>query len=401
MDSDSAYGAAGGAGGSDLEKIDDGRSGRGKALLVGGEDPAIDVRSLTFEYKTSRMSSVARGPVLRGINFSLPRGSRCLLVGDNGCGKSTLLRLIGGKHIHDAEAVKVLGKSSFHTTALNTHRVLMASDWGRRTVAFQGFGMAHQADIAVGDLLKDMQEEHRERRDELVRLLGVDLTWRMHQVSDGQRRRVQIMLQLLRPCEVYLLDEITADLDVITRSDFLAYMKRECEDRGVTIVYATHIFDGLSHWATHVAYMTGGQITRGGELSMVKDFTDRVEGGVHSPLLATVEEWMRADRAESGLALHEIEAGKTHRTASGDGKTHDSIDPHGASQGWVSGRLAASGDVPPGDGSSSSADDATVGPAAAKKPKVALRSTMGLQELMEGSKALPAATRNSRRGLKE
>ncbi len=47
------------------------------------------------------------------------------------------------------------------------------------------------------------------RRDFLVELLGIDLDWRMHQLSDGQRRRVQIMLQMLVPAEVVLLDEIT------------------------------------------------------------------------------------------------------------------------------------------------------------------------------------------------
>mmetsp|Transcript_116289 Transcript_116289/g.282219 ORF Transcript_116289/g.282219 Transcript_116289/m.282219 type:complete len:394 (+) Transcript_116289:224-1405(+) len=368
-----------------------------------GAEATIAVRDLTFEYGAVGLSTATRGPVLRGINFNLPAGSRCLLVGDNGCGKSTLLRLIGGKHIHEAEAVQVLGKPSFHTTALNNRRVLMASDWGRRTVAFQGFGMAHQADIAVGDMLKDLQTEHRGRRDELVRLLGVDLTWRMHQVSDGQRRRVQIMLQLLRPCEVYLLDEITADLDVITRSDFLAYMKRECEERGITIVYATHIFDGLSNWATHIAYMDGGRITRGGELQSVKDFTDRVEGGVSSPLLATIESWMREDRARRGLSLHEIES-EDWRAAEATG-----------GEGWISGRLAARLKVDASghpmhakDRSMHLEHDAEIdaaggaeakeGETAAKKPKVALRSTMGLQELMAGSMKLPAATRDSRYG---
>jgi CCR4-NOT complex subunit CAF16 len=58
-------------------------------------------------------------------------------------------------------------------------------------------------------MMKDMQATYGERRDMLAELLGVDLDWRMHQLSDGQRRRVQIMLQLLRPSQVLLLDEIT------------------------------------------------------------------------------------------------------------------------------------------------------------------------------------------------
>ncbi len=59
----------------------------------------------------------------------------------------------------------------------------------------------------------------------LMELLCINPEWRMHQLSDGQRRRVQIFLQLLRPSEILLLDEITTDLDVITRQDFLQFLK--------------------------------------------------------------------------------------------------------------------------------------------------------------------------------
>lgn len=48
-----------------------------------------------------------------------------------------------------------------------------------------------------------------------------------------------------------------ADLDLITRQDFLSYMKAISEADGVTIVYATHIFDGLDDWPTHIGYIAG------------------------------------------------------------------------------------------------------------------------------------------------
>jgi CCR4-NOT complex subunit CAF16 len=44
-----------------------------------------------------------------------------------------------------------------------------------------------------------------ERRRELMRVLDIDPAWRMHRVSDGQRRRVQICLGLLKPPEVQQL----------------------------------------------------------------------------------------------------------------------------------------------------------------------------------------------------
>jgi hypothetical protein len=40
------------------------------------------------------------------------------------------------------------------------------------------------------------------RRDNLIGLLDIDLQWRMHKVSDGQRRRVQICMGLLHPFKV-------------------------------------------------------------------------------------------------------------------------------------------------------------------------------------------------------
>jgi CCR4-NOT complex subunit CAF16 len=70
------------------------------------------------------------------------------------------------------------------------------------------------------------------RRDRLIDLLDINLQWRMHKVSDGQRRRVQICMGLLHPFQVLLLDEITVDLDVVARMDLLSFFVDECEEVG-------------------------------------------------------------------------------------------------------------------------------------------------------------------------
>jgi CCR4-NOT complex subunit CAF16 len=67
-------------------------------------------------------------------------------------------------------------------------------------------------------------------------MLGIDLDWRMHELSDGQRRRVQILLGLVRPFEILLLDEITTSLDVCVRQDLLRWLQKETVERGATIV---------------------------------------------------------------------------------------------------------------------------------------------------------------------
>jgi CCR4-NOT complex subunit CAF16 len=55
---------------------------------------------------------------------------------------------------------------------------------------------------------------------------------------------VQLVMGLINPWELLLLDEVTVDLDVLVRADFLDFLKEETESRGATIIYATHIFDG-------------------------------------------------------------------------------------------------------------------------------------------------------------
>lgn len=64
-------------------------------------------------------------------------------------------------------------------------------------------------DFPASQMLDSVPGVSEERRKRLVEVLDVDESWRMHTVSDGQRRRVQIACGLLRPAHVLLLDEVT------------------------------------------------------------------------------------------------------------------------------------------------------------------------------------------------
>eukprot|EP01128_Nolandella_sp_AFSM9_P005439 TRINITY_DN261_c0_g1_i1.p2 TRINITY_DN261_c0_g1~~TRINITY_DN261_c0_g1_i1.p2 ORF type:complete len:269 (+),score=30.49 TRINITY_DN261_c0_g1_i1:1569-2375(+) len=236
---------------------------------------AVQVTDLTFQY--------GERTVLDRVHFTLPRGSRCLLVGSNGAGKSTLLRVLGGKHLHRPDAVLVLGQSAFHSTP----RALtyLGSEW-RRSVAFTGHGMRYHSDIRVAALLKAVNG-HAERKAYLLQLLGVNPSWRTHTLSDGELRRVQILLALIVPCDVLLLDEITVDLDVLTRMELLQFLKEETETRGLTVVYATHIFDGLKDWPTTLL-----RLKQDGSCSSVDPHT--LEG----PLNEVVADYLRTERRD-------------------------------------------------------------------------------------------------------
>jgi CCR4-NOT complex subunit CAF16 len=176
----------------------------------------------------------------------------------------------------DPRTVRVLGVSAFHDPTLSSR------------LEFLGGRFPFDVDLRVDEILARQIDVDAARRDRLIDVLGVDVTWHMHAVSDGQRRRVQLLLGLMRPREVLLLDEITTDLDLIARSDLLAFLREESLVRGTTILYATHIFDTLDRWATDILYLAAGKVIVDAPIASLPELADQ-------PLVSIVERWLRRD----------------------------------------------------------------------------------------------------------
>jgi CCR4-NOT complex subunit CAF16 len=174
----------------------------------------------------------------------------------NGSGKSTFLRVFCGLHRASWESFQVYGKESSNGVPwCDQHNGLayLGGQWTKQT----GFGGPEpfSMDTAARDLMRNRQEANRERRDVLAKVLGINLDWRMNRLSDGQRKKVRIMLKLLEPFKVCVIDEFIVELDIMSRTRFLRYLVNECNERKCAIVYCTHIFDQLDEWATHVAFI--------------------------------------------------------------------------------------------------------------------------------------------------
>ncbi|KAI9475695.1 MAG: P-loop containing nucleoside triphosphate hydrolase protein [Benjaminiella poitrasii] len=248
-----------------------------------GYEHTIDVSDLYFSY--------GGPPIIDHMDLQLDAGNRCILVGANGAGKTTLLRILAGKRMVKGD-IKVLGRNAFLDAPPGI--TYLGTEWANNPIV--------KSDLSVEYLLKSMGS-HRwpERTQILLTVLDVDVKWHMHQISDGQRRRVQLAMGLLQPWEMLLLDEVTVDLDVLARADFLNFLKRETEERGCTIVYATHIFDGLGDWATHIAHVADGKCLSIYDMNNFPEFeamkkTHREKRLVDSPLTSLCLQWLRKDR---------------------------------------------------------------------------------------------------------
>merc|ERR1719469_1683352 len=147
--------------------------------------------------------------------------------------------------------------------------------------------------------MMELQNAHPARRDDLMDMLMIDPEWRMHELSDGQRRRVQILLALVRPFEVLLLDEVTTSLDVCVRQDLLRWLEKESNERGATIIYATHIFDGLDDWGTDLFYLTDkGSCGWEGKIHDLKKYQELKVSNHPAKMLTIAEHWLRAELNE-------------------------------------------------------------------------------------------------------
>lgn len=298
-------------GGIDMKKVLlDGRKSNGDSSSDGDDKreeqqaakPLIVAKNLNFSYIKGK-------PTISNLNLTVPPNSKILLVGANGAGKSTLIRMLTG------QIWTGMQYDEFHVNGQRTpndqkHGVCyLGNTWKRQQTGFNGI-CPYTIDCAASEMFVKWQEEHVERRDELVKVLGIDLNWRMNECSDGQRKKVQIMIKLLKPFQVCIIDEFVADLDILSRSHFFDYMSRECEERGASVIYATHIFDLADSWASHIAFMKLDRVLSPimplETLPAYKEVLARSgEERAMCPMYVLVMEELRRQYRESGLFVED------------------------------------------------------------------------------------------------
>ncbi|WP_199513044.1 ABC transporter ATP-binding protein [Nucisporomicrobium flavum] len=173
-----------------------------------------DADAVTFEDVT--FAYPGGSPVLRGVSFSVPRGSRVALVGPSGAGKSTLLALIERFYEVTGGAVRVDGADVRQ----------LPRDALRRRLGY----VEQEAPVLAGTLrdnllltAPDADEARLRRALAEVNLealatrtpdgLDVQVGEGGVMLSGGERQRLAIARSLLAESPILLLDEPTSNLD--------------------------------------------------------------------------------------------------------------------------------------------------------------------------------------------
>ncbi|MEU1282423.1 ABC transporter ATP-binding protein [Streptomyces sp. NPDC005805] len=205
----------------------------------------------------------SKGPVIDGLDLTVPGGCLLAVLGPSGCGKTTMLRIVAGFLRPDAGTVDIRARTvtgpGVHV-APEKRRVGIVPQEGalfpHLTVARNiAFGLTGVASVS-----------RRKRVDELLELVGLPgYGNRMpHELSGGQQQRVSLARALAPSPAIVLLDEPFNALDHGLRAGIRDDVRAALDAAGATGVLVTHDQEEALSSADLVAVMRNGRVVQCG-----------------------------------------------------------------------------------------------------------------------------------------
>jgi ABC-2 type transport system ATP-binding protein len=197
---------------------------------------ALAVRGVTHRF----------GPVaaLDDVSLAVPRGAFVVLLGPNGAGKSTLFALVTRLYDNVTGEIRILGHDVRRqpTAALRQLGVVFQSRSLDADLSVEQNLVYHAALHGIG--------RSAGRHKAMAALEQVGLAGRagakVRTLSGGQARRVEVARALLHDPALLLLDEATVGLDVASRESALSVVRGLARERGVGVLWATHLVDEVA-----------------------------------------------------------------------------------------------------------------------------------------------------------
>ncbi|MBI5202246.1 MAG: ABC transporter ATP-binding protein [Elusimicrobia bacterium] len=227
--------------------------------------PVIQVDDIRFEAGGRR--------ILHGVSLVLRPGQLCAILGPSGCGKTTMLDCAVGLRRPSAGSVRVAGKDVWECRAEFRRRLgyVPQDDIIHRELtvgqAFRYAAMLRLEEGLSGDALGL-------RVETVTKVLGLEERrhLRIERLSGGQRKRVNIGIELLADPDVLVLDEPASGLDPATEEDLVQLLSRLAK-QGRTVALTTHSMEQLAKVDVVVLMAEGRVVFVGSHAELLAHFS--------------------------------------------------------------------------------------------------------------------------------
>lgn len=178
--------------------------------------------------------------ILEKIDFNIEPGKIIGLVGENGAGKSTLLEILA-----------TLKKPTSGTVSLFNMNYKQEKKEIRKQIGYVPQDIAIWEELSVKENMKFFEEFSWVKKSESeLKQLCLDMNlekWdeAINTLSGGMKRKLNLAISFIHDPAILLLDEPTVGIDLKSRMEIGAYLKRQAEEKQKIIVYTSHDMDEI------------------------------------------------------------------------------------------------------------------------------------------------------------
>lgn len=198
---------------------------------------------------------------LRGIDLKIEKGDFIAIIGPSGCGKSTFLNLIGALDTPSDGKVYIDGAD------VSTLKGNQLANLRRKVgFVFQFFNLIQKLNARKNvelplAIMGVNKKKRRKEAEELLRIVGLGdrINHRPTELSGGEQQRVAIARAMTGNPRFLLLDEPTGNIDSKTAQEIVALLKKLNEEKGITIILATHD-QNITSEAKKIIHLIDGRI---------------------------------------------------------------------------------------------------------------------------------------------
>jgi ABC-2 type transport system ATP-binding protein len=235
---------------------------------------------------------------LKGISFSVPRGSVFGILGPNGSGKTTLLGIIMSVLKPSGGGYKLFDEAPTDAHRRHIGTLLETPNFYHYLSAVQN--------LKISAAIKGHGEEDIERVLEVVNLAQRKNS-PFSSYSLGMKQRLAIGAALLGNPDVLVFDEPTNGLDPVGIAEIRSLIK-QLSQQGKTIIMASHLLDEVEKVCTHVAILKQGDLKASGNVDEIFVHEDIVELSAENPgqldtILNGLKGYIKKQREDENIQL--------------------------------------------------------------------------------------------------